>query len=135
LPVFSVCNVQVDLPLRDLNVVFCRGVIMLMAIVLLKALLEVAGMAMMGQAVLYLLAGAGREQNFFYRLLKLIGSPAVCATRFITPRRLVPDAHISMAAFFLVTGLWLALSLVKVELCRANPQHPVCAGLRVLQAR
>ena len=103
---------------------------MLMTVVLLKTLLEVAGMALIGQAVLYLLAGAAREQNFFYRLLKLIGSPAVRITRFITPRRLVPDAHITLAAFFLVAGVWLALFIVKVELCRANPEHPVCAGLR-----
>ncbi len=108
---------------------------MLMVIVLLKTLLEVAGMALVGQAVLYLFAGAGREQNFFYRLLKLIGSPAVRITRLITPRRLVADAHITVAAFFLVAGLWLAMTLVKVELCRANPQHPVCAGLQVPQAR
>ena len=135
MPVFSVCSVQAGLPWRDLGVVFCRGLFMLMVIVLLKTLLEVAGMALVGQAVLYLFAGAGRERNFFYRLLKLIGSPAVRITRLITPRRLVPDAHITVAAFFLVAGLWLAMTLVKVELCRANPQHPVCAGLQVPQAR
>ncbi|HCU53824.1 MAG TPA: hypothetical protein DIC36_05955 [Gammaproteobacteria bacterium] len=104
---------------------------MLMLVVVLKALLEVAGLALLGQGVLYLLAGAGREQNFFYRLLKLIGSPAVRVTRLITPRRLVPDAYITAAAFFLVAGLWLALSLVKLELCRADPQHPVCAELHM----
>lgn len=103
---------------------------MLMAVVVLKALLEVAGLALLGQGVLYLLAGAGREQNFFYRLLKLIGSPAVKITRLITPRRLVPDAYITVAAFFLVAGLWLALTLVKVDLCRDNPRHPVCADSR-----
>lgn len=108
---------------------------MLMLVVLLKTLLEVAGMALLGQGVLYLLAGAGREQNFFYRLLKLVGSPAVRVTRLITPRRLVADAYITLAAFFLVAGLWLALSLMKVELCRENPEHPVCAALRSAPAR
>ena len=100
---------------------------MLRLVVVLKTLLEVAGMALIGQGVLYLLAGGGREQNFFYRVLKLVGSPAVYVTRLITPRRLVADAHITLGAFFLVAGLWLALSLVKVELCRANPEQPVCA--------
>ena len=103
---------------------------MLMFVVVLKALLEVAGLALLGQGVLYLLAGGNREQNFFYRLLKLIGSPAVKVARFITPRRMVPDSYITVAAFFLVAGLWLAVSLVKIELCRGNPQHPVCAELQ-----
>ena len=108
---------------------------MLMAVVVLKTLLEVAGMALLGQGILYLLAGAGREQNFFYQLLRLIGSPTVRVTRLITPRRLVPDAHITMAAFFLVAGLWLALVLVKVDLCRANPEHAVCAGMPLPEMR
>ena len=82
---------------------------MLILVVVLKTLLEVAGMALIGQGVLYLLAGG------------------VYVTRLITPRRLVADAHITLGAFFLVAGLWLALSLVKVELCRANPEQPVCA--------
>jgi hypothetical protein len=103
---------------------------MLMLVVVVKTLLEVAGMALLGQGVLYLLAGAGREENFFYRLLKLIGSPAVRVTRMITPRRLVPDAHIAFAAFFLVAGLWLAASLMKFDLCRSTPDHPVCAELQ-----
>ena len=100
---------------------------MLMAVVVFKALLEVAGLALLGQAILYVLAGAGREQNFFYRLLKLIGSPAVRVTRLVTPRRLVPDAYIAVGAFFLVAGLWLAASLMKVELCRQDAEQPLCA--------
>ena len=107
---------------------------MLIAVVVLKTLLEVAGMALIGQGVLYLLAGGGREQNFFYRVLKLVGSPAVYVTRFITPRRLVPDANITLGAFFLVAGLWLALSLLKVDLCRTNPEHPVCTERLAPQA-
>lgn len=103
---------------------------MLIPVVVLKTLLEVAGMALIGQAVLYLLAGSGREQNFFYRVLKLIALPAVWVARFITPRRWVAEAHIAFAAFFLVAGLWLATSLVKVELCRAQLEQPVCAGLQ-----
>jgi len=103
---------------------------MLMLVVVLKALLEVAGLSLLGQGVLFILAGAGREQNFIYRLFKLIASPAVRITRFITPRRLVPDTGIAPAAFFLVAGLWLALSLAKIDLCHDDPRHPVCADIR-----
>ena len=105
---------------------------MLMLVVILKTLLEVAGLALLGQGILYLLAGAGRELNFFYRLLKLIGSPAVRFTRLITPRRLVPDTYITAAAFFLVAGVWLALGLLKLELCHDQPEHPVCAAMSSL---
>lgn len=101
---------------------------MLTAVVILKALLEVAGLALIGQGVLYLLAGVNREQNVFYRILKIIASPAVKLTRFITPR-FVGDAHIGFAAFFLLAGLWLALVLEHRNLCLADPQHAACAAL------
>ncbi len=88
---------------------------MLTMVVILKALAEVAGLALAGQGVLYLLAGAGREQNMFYRVLKIMTSPVIRVTRFITPR-FVADQHIGVAAFFLVAGLWLGLTLLKIRL-------------------
>jgi hypothetical protein len=102
---------------------------MLTLIVILKALTEVAGLALLGQGVLFLLAGSGREQNVFYRTLKTITSPVVRFTRLITPR-FVADRHIGMAAFFLVAGVWLALGIEKLQLCRETPSHPACAALR-----
>lgn len=89
--------------------------LMLTLIVILKALAEIAGLALLGQGVLYLLAGVGREQNVFYRTIKIITSPVVRVTRFITPR-FVADMHVPFVAFFLVAGLWLAFTLVKVKL-------------------
>lgn len=88
---------------------------MLKAVEVLKALLEIAGLALLGQGVLYVLAGGQREQNIFYRILRTITSPVVRITRFITPR-FVADAHIGLAAFFLTAGLWLALVLLKAQL-------------------
>lgn len=88
---------------------------MLTIVVILKALAEIAGLALLGQGALYLLAGANREHNVFYQVLKAVTAPILRATRFITPR-FVADAHIGQAAFFLVAGLWLALTLLKVRL-------------------
>jgi hypothetical protein len=34
-----------------------------------------------------------------------------------------------------VAGLWLALGLIKLELCRENPGHPVCAIMQAPPAR
>jgi ABC-type uncharacterized transport system permease subunit len=88
---------------------------MLTLIVVLKALAEVAGLALLGQGILFLLAGASREQNVFYRVIQAITAPIIRFTRLITPR-FVPDRQIGLAAFFLVAGIWLALTIVKVRL-------------------
>lgn len=88
---------------------------MLTLVVVLKALAEVAGLALLGQGILYLLAGASREQNVFYRVIQTITAPIIRITRVITPR-FVPDRQIGLAAFFLVAGIWLALTILKVKL-------------------
>ena len=52
-------------------------------IVILKALTEVAGVAVIGQGVLYVLAGAKRDQNLFYRIFKAVTSPVMKVTRWV----------------------------------------------------
>ena len=84
-------------------------------IVILKALTEVAGVAFLGQGVLWVLAGSKRNQNIVYNLFKTITSPATRATRIITPRIII-DAHIGLVAFFLLVVLWLALTAFKIKL-------------------
>jgi hypothetical protein len=93
---------------------------MLTIVVVLKGLAEIAGLALLGQGVLYVLAGSGREQNVFYRTIRTITSPVTKATRLITPRAMVPDAHIGVAAFFLAAGIWFALTIVKVKMVLAT---------------
>jgi hypothetical protein len=84
-------------------------------IVILKALTEVAGIGMLGQGVLYVLAGAKRDQNAVYNVFKVITSPIMKATRVITPR-IVLDQHIGLVAFFLLLVLWLVLTVFKIKL-------------------
>lgn len=88
---------------------------MLTVVLILKALAEIAGLTLLGQGVLYVLAGGNREHNVFYKVLRTITMPVMRATRLITPR-VVADAHIGVAAFFLVAGLWMALVLLKAKL-------------------
>lgn len=83
---------------------------------ILRTLVEVAGFALLGQGVLALLAGKYREQNLFYRTLRLIASPAVRAVRFVAPRFVI-DAHVPMLTFFLLFWLWVVLALTKRHLC------------------
>lgn len=84
-------------------------------IVILKALTEVAGVAMIGQGVLWVLAGAKRDQNLIYGLFKTLTSPVMKATRWITPR-IVLDQHIGLVAFFLLIVLWVVLTAFKIKL-------------------
>lgn len=83
---------------------------------ILRTLVEVAGFALLGQGVLALLAGKYREDNLFYRILRIVTRPVVRGVRFITPR-LVLDAHIPMLTFFLLFWLWIVLALAKRHLC------------------
>jgi len=84
-------------------------------VVVLKAVAEIAGLALLGQGVLALLAGPSRETNVFYRVLAVMTSPVRAATRFVTPRFVV-DQHVGLAAFALVAMLWVLLYVAKVYL-------------------
>ena len=84
-------------------------------IVILKALTEVAGVAMLGPGVLWLLAGSKREQNLVYGIFRTLTSPVMKATRVITPR-IVLDRHLWLVALFLLIVLWLVLTAVKIKL-------------------
>ena len=84
-------------------------------IVILKALTEVAGVAFLGQGVLWVIAGSKRDQNIIYNLFKTITSPITRFTRRITPRVII-DAHIGLVAFFLLIVLWLVLTAFKIKM-------------------
>lgn len=88
-------------------------------IVILKALTEVAGVAMMGQGVLWVLAGSKRDQNLVYGMFKTLTSPVMKATRWITPR-IVLDQHLGLVAFFLLIVLWLGLTVMKIRIVLEN---------------
>lgn len=83
---------------------------------ILRALVEVAGFTLLGQGVLAVLAGKYREDNIFYRVLRIVTSPVVRAVRFITPR-VILDAHVPVLAFFLLFWLWIVLAFAKRHLC------------------
>ena len=91
-------------------------------IVILKALTEIAGVAFLGQGVLWVIAGAKRDQNFVYKLFKTLTSPVTRATRAITPRVII-DAHIGLVAFFLLLVIWLALTAFKIKIVLENTPH------------
>ncbi|MCW5666435.1 MAG: hypothetical protein KIT35_21600 [Piscinibacter sp.] len=89
---------------------------MLLFVSSVKLVAEIALLALAGQFLLALLAGARRERNFFYRLLQILTNPFVRGVRLITPR-VVLDRHIPLAAFVLLAMVWAIATLVKINLC------------------
>jgi hypothetical protein len=88
----------------------------LMLISVLRALVEVAGMFLLGQGVLYLFAGAKRHSNVVYRVFQVVTGPVVRGVRFITPRVIV-DRHVPVVAFFLLFWLWIGLAWMRRVVC------------------
>jgi uncharacterized membrane protein len=78
----------------------------------LRELVLINFYALVGQGILYLLAGQGREQNLFYRIIKLIASPAMWLARRLAPKFVV-DRHIPWIALFLVIVLGVALTVAQ----------------------
>jgi hypothetical protein len=80
-----------------------------------KAMVEVAGFAYLGQAVVALFAGARRDTNVVYQIFKIVTSPVTRATRFVTPK-FMPDRHIPFVAFGLLLWAWMLLLVTLARL-------------------
>ncbi|MDQ5946284.1 MAG: hypothetical protein QG619_1707, partial [Pseudomonadota bacterium] len=65
----------------------------LLLVSVLRSLVEVAGFFLLGQGLLYVLAGASREKNVVYQIFRVVTNPVVKAARFITPKQVV-DRHV-----------------------------------------
>ena len=89
---------------------------MLTAASLIKLIAEIALMALLGQWVLGLLAGAKKQQNLFYQILEIVGRPFVSFARLITPK-LVLDRHVPVVAFLLLLFTWLLATIYRVQTC------------------
>lgn len=84
-------------------------------VIILKAMNEVALMALISQGALYLLAGAKRDGNFVYFILKTITMPVMKFARLITPR-IVLDQHIGWVALLLLLVAETLLIAAKIAL-------------------
>lgn len=84
-------------------------------VTILKALIEVAGLSLLGQGVLYLFAGAGRDRNFVYLMFKAVTAPVFRLTRFIAPRFIL-DRHIWLLTPLVLLVLWVAATYFKIRI-------------------
>jgi hypothetical protein len=74
----------------------------------LKAVVEVAGLAYLGQALVGAFSGANREQNVIYQVFRIVTGPVTRFTRILMPK-FIPDRHIPFVAFGLLVWVWIFL--------------------------
>ncbi len=91
----------------------------LLIIGLFRALVEVAGLFLLGQGLLALLAGRRRHDNTMYRLFLIVTGPVVKVTRMLTPRQII-DKHLPFIAFAVLFWLWIALNWLKKLYCDSH---------------
>jgi len=84
-------------------------------VVILKGLNEVALMALLGQAALFVLAGSRRDNNIVYSMLKTVTAPVMKVARVIAPRFVI-DQHIGFFALFLLLLIEVLLIVLKIRL-------------------
>lgn len=89
---------------------------MLLFVTALKLIAEIALLALVGQWVLGLLAGAKRDTNFFYRVLQTVTQPFVRLARLLSPR-IVLDRHVPLVAFLLLAFGWVVATITRINMC------------------
>jgi hypothetical protein len=81
-----------------------------------KLVAEIALLALAGQWLLGLLAGAKRDSNFFYQLLGMLTRPVLRGARVLAPG-FVLDRHVPLVAFLVMGFTWLVATIFKINIC------------------
>ncbi len=105
---------------------------MAFVLVIIKAIIEIAGMALLGQLVVGIFAWGRRDDNVVYKLFQTIASPFTWVARRITPRVII-DQHIPLVTFMLLLFLWIFVIFQLRATCVDNPQQRACPQLQQVQ--
>ncbi len=89
---------------------------MLALVTTIKLVAEIALLALLGQWLLGLLAGAKRDKNIFYQLLEIMGRPFVMVARLVSPKFVV-ERHLPLVAFLMLAFVWLGVTILKIQTC------------------
>ena len=89
---------------------------MLNVLNILQLVLYIALIALLGQGVLFVLAGPKRDTNVFYQLLKILSKPFTLPTRKLTPNK-VSDSQVPIVTFFLLLIVYAVVTFEKINLC------------------
>lgn len=83
------------------------------AVVIIKALLEVALLGLLGQGILYQLAGSKRDQNVFYQMVKAVATPPMALAKLISPP-MFPPLWVGGVAFSICAAAWVVATYYKI---------------------
>jgi len=85
----------------------------------LKAIVEVAGFAYLGQGLVAVFSGARREQNVIFQVFRIVTGPVTRTVRFLMPK-FIPDRHVPFVAFGLLLWVWIFLIIALASLKRGG---------------
>ncbi len=95
-----------------------RGSEVLTFLNIAQLVLYIALLALLGQGLLYVLAGARREGNLFYKLLQVVTKPFTLVMRKVTPQQ-VADRHVPVATFCVLLVVYAIVTFEKIDRCVA----------------
>ena len=89
---------------------------MLLFLNIAQLILYIGGLALIGQALLFVLSGQKRGNNFVYQLFQILNKPWTGIARFISPKQ-IADHQVPFVAFCILAVLYIAVTLAKIEHC------------------
>lgn len=78
----------------------------------LRAIIEMLGLCLIGQGVLYLLVGQHRQKNAIYQLFELLTRPPRQLAAWLLPRNASGQVA-GMLAFLLLFLVWIGLAWLR----------------------
>ncbi len=102
---------------------------MLLLVSILKAISEILIFSLIGQGILWLIAGRSRDSNFVYKMLSAVTRPVMWLARRLTPR-FVLDRHVWLVALLLILTVWILAGSQKLKLCVTEAaDSPLCGQM------
>ena len=92
---------------------------------ILQVILYVPLLSLLGQAVLFVLAGGNHQNNFFYKLLATLSSPFTVVVRKLAPKTL-SGGQVGMITFVLVATCSFVVFAERGYLMCMELGHPDC---------
>lgn len=96
---------------------------------IVKAIIEIAGFALIAQFLVAIFAWQRRHDNVVYRLFAVVTRPFTWLTRKISPR-LVLDQHVPLVTFMLLFFIWLVVVFELRASCLAEPLQQACIAFQ-----
>jgi hypothetical protein len=82
-----------------------------------QLILYIGALGLIGQGLLYVLAGQKRDTNLFYQLIGIINKPWTLLARFHFAQSKFSIGRVPFVAFCIVGVLYIAVTLAKIEHC------------------